>query len=72
MVEHRKLIALGKLDGVSVFTMTLSPVTVIDVANRKDIFCATQYQLTCGPVVGDHCFKVIESIVECRLILKYI
>ena len=52
--------------------MTLSHVTVIDVANRKDIFCATQYQLTCGPVVGDHSFKVIENIVECRLILKYI
>ena len=38
--ERGKFIAPGKLDGVYAFTIMLSSITVIDVVNRKDIFCA--------------------------------
>ena len=39
---------------VYAFTMMLSSVTVINMSNRKDKFSAARYQLTYGPVAGDH------------------
>ena len=62
--EYREFIAPGKSDDVYTFTMMLSSVTVIDIAYRKGIFLAAQYQLIYGPalthglMVGDHCITV--------------
>ena len=53
--------SLHQVNGVYTFTMMLSSVTVIDVANRKGIFCVARYQLIYGPApvrrpeVRDHC-----------------
>jgi len=44
-----KFVRPDKLDGVYVFTVMLSSVTVIGIALRNDFSCAVRYQLFYGP-----------------------
>ena len=50
--------SLHQVDGVYAFILMLISVTVIDMANRKDSLCVTDYHLMYGLarglVVGDH------------------
>ena len=60
-VWRRMFILPSKLDGVYAFIMMLSAVIVIDVANRKYIYCVARYRLVYGPApirgpaVGEYC-----------------
>ena len=47
--ERRKFIAPCEFYGVYAFAMVLSSAPVIDMANRKVVFCAVRYQLIYGP-----------------------